>query len=50
MTHGVTVNLTVTQLDAVKGRLGQQVTFTAVGVPFSIAEEQHLMSVADARL
>jgi hypothetical protein len=26
------------------------VTFTAIGVPFSIAQEQHLMSVADGRL
>jgi hypothetical protein len=34
----------------VKGRLGQQVTFTAVGVPFSIALEQHVMSVAAGRL
>ncbi len=50
VTHGVTVNLTVTELVAVRGRLGQQVTFTAVGVPFSIALEKHLMSVADGRL
>jgi len=50
VTHGVTVNLTITQLVAVKGRLGQQVTFTAVGVPFSIALEQHVMSVAAGRL
>ena len=44
------MNLTVTQLDAVKGRLGQQLTFTAVGVPFSIAQEQHLMAVAAGKL
>ena len=50
VTHGVTLNFTATQLLAVKGRLGQQVTFTAVGAPFSIAEEQHLMSVAVGRL
>ncbi|MGD0749449.1 MAG: hypothetical protein ABSB68_16745 [Acidimicrobiales bacterium] len=50
VTHGVTVNLTVTQLDAVKGRLGQQLTFTAIGVPFSIAQQQHLMSVAAGKL
>ena len=50
VTNGVTVNLTVTQLDAVKGRLGQQLTFTAVGVPFSIAQEQHLMAVAAGKL
>ncbi len=49
-THGVTVNVTVTQLFAVKGRLGQQVTFTSVGAPFSIALEQHLTSVAVGRL
>ncbi|MGO8825884.1 MAG: hypothetical protein ACLQU9_11680 [Acidimicrobiales bacterium] len=50
VTHGVTLNFTATQLYAVKGRLGQQVMFTAVGAPFSIAEEQHLMSVAVGRL
>jgi hypothetical protein len=50
VTNGVTVNLTVTQLDAVKGRLGQQLTFTAVGVPFSIAQQQHLMAVAAGKL
>ncbi len=50
VTHGVTLNFTATQLLAVKGRLGQQVMFTAVGVSFSIAEEQHLMSVALGRL
>jgi len=46
----VTVNLTVTQFVAVKGRLGQQVTFTAIGVPFTIAEEQHLVATAVGRL
>jgi hypothetical protein len=50
VTHGVTVNLTVTQFVAVKGRLGQQVTFTAIGVPFTIAEEQHLVATAVGRL
>ena len=49
-THGVTVNVTVTQLFSVKGRLGQQVTFTSIGVPFSIPLEQHLTSVAVGRL
>jgi hypothetical protein len=50
LTHGITVNVTVTQLVTVKGRLGHQVTFTSVGDPFSIALEQHIMSVAAARL
>jgi hypothetical protein len=45
VTNGVTVNITVTQLFAIKGRLGQQITFTSVGVPFSIPAEQ-LMSAA----
>jgi hypothetical protein len=34
----------------VKGRFGHQVMFTAVGAPFSILLEQHLMAVAAARL
>jgi hypothetical protein len=45
-----TVNLTVTQLDTVKGRLGHQVTFTAVGEPFSLALEKQIMTVAVRRL
>jgi hypothetical protein len=49
-TQGTTVNVTVTNLFAVKGRLGQQITFTAVGTPFSIALERHLASVAVSRL
>ena len=49
-TNGVTVNLTVTQVFAVKGRLGQQVSFTSVGSPFSIGLEQHLSAVAVAGL
>ena len=48
--HGVTLNLTVTQVFAVKGRLGHQITYTSVGVPFSIALEQRLTSVAAGRL
>lgn len=50
LTHGITVNVTVTQLETVRGRLGHQVTFTSVGSPFSIALEQHIMSVAAGRL
>jgi len=50
VTRNLTVNFTVTELFAVRGRLGQQLMFTAAGVPFSIAEEQHLMSVAVGRL
>ncbi len=50
VTRNLTVNFTVTDLFAVRGRLGQQLMFTAAGVPFSIVEEQHLMSVAVGRL
>jgi len=49
-TRGVTVNLTVTQLFAVKGVLGQQVTFTSIGTAFSIPLEQQIASVAFGRL
>jgi hypothetical protein len=49
-THGETLNLTTTQLYAVKGRLGQQVTFTSVGTPFSIPQEQRIMTAAVGRL
>ena len=49
-THGLTVNVIDTELFAVKGRLGQQVIFTAIGTPFSVALEQHLTSVAVGRL
>jgi hypothetical protein len=48
--HGITVNVTSTELFAVKGRFGHEVTFTAVGAPFSIPVEQHIMSVAAGRL
>jgi hypothetical protein len=48
--HGVTVNVTVTELFAVKGRLGQQITFTSSGEPFSIGLQQHLAAVALRRL
>jgi hypothetical protein len=49
-TRGVTVNLTVTSVFAVKGRLGHQITFTSIGLPFSISLEQHLSSIAVGRL
>jgi hypothetical protein len=49
-TQGVTLNVTVTQLDTVKGRLGNQATFTAIGAPFSISLEKQIMSVAAGRL
>ena len=48
--RGVTVNVTTTELFAVKGRLGHQITFTSSGEPFSIGLEQHLASVAVTRL
>jgi hypothetical protein len=50
LTHGVTVNITVTQLFAIKGRLGQQITFTGVGEPFSIPVVQHISAAAVQRL
>ena len=49
-TRGVTLNVTVTQLIAVKGRLGHQVSFTAVGSPFSLALEKQIMAVASRQL
>lgn len=49
-THGEVVNVTVTQLFSVKGRFGQEVTCTALGEPFSISLEKHLVTVGAARL
>ncbi len=49
-TRGVTVNVTVTQLSAVKGLYGQQITFTAIGDPFSIPLEQRITASAVGRL
>ncbi|MFZ0250808.1 MAG: hypothetical protein WAL61_12760 [Acidimicrobiales bacterium] len=48
--QGVTLNVTVTQLVTVKGRLGHQVTFTSVGAPFSMALQRQIMAVAAKRL
>ena len=48
--QGVTLNVTVTQLITIKGRLGHQVTFSSAGTPFSLAMEQQIMKVAAARL
>jgi hypothetical protein len=48
--QGVTLNVTVTQLITMKGRLGHQVTFSSAGTPFSLAMEQQIMKVAAARL
>ena len=50
LTHGGTVNITVTQLFAIKGRLGQQITFTGVGAPFSIPLEQQVSARAVQKL
>jgi hypothetical protein len=50
VTHGVTVNITVTQLFAINGRFGQQITFTGVGEPFAIPLEQQISSAAVRRL
>jgi hypothetical protein len=49
-TQGQTLNVTVTELIVVKGRLGHQVTFTSAGAPFSLALEQQIMKVAAERL
>jgi hypothetical protein len=49
-TRGVTVNVTATEVFAVKGVLGQQVTFTSFGAPFSIAAEQRITAAAVRRL
>jgi hypothetical protein len=48
--HGVTVNVTSTELFAAKGRLTQQITFTSANEPFSIGLEQLLAAVAVGRL
>jgi hypothetical protein len=48
--HGQTVNITVTQLFAVKGRLGQQIVFTSIGPSFPIATEQRIAAAAVQRL
>lgn len=50
LNHGVTVNITVTQLFAIKGRLGQQIVFTSIGDAFPIATEQHIAATAVQRL
>jgi hypothetical protein len=50
LTHGQTVNITVTQLFAVKGRLGQQIVFTSIGPSFPIATEQRIAKAAVERL
>ncbi len=50
VSHGVTVNITVTQLFAIKGRLGQQITFTSLGEPWSISAAQHISAAAIQRL
>ncbi len=49
-TDGEIVNITVTQLFAIKGRLGQQMTFTSIGQPFSITTTQHISAEAIQRL
>jgi hypothetical protein len=48
--NGEIVNITVTQLFAIKGRLGQQITFTSLGQPFSITATQHISTEAIQRL
>jgi hypothetical protein len=50
VTHGQTVNITVTQLFAVKGRLGQQIVFTSIGPSFPIATEERIAAAAVQRL
>ena len=46
----MTVNITVTQLFAVKGRLGQQIVFTSFGPSFPIGTEQRIAAAAVERL
>ena len=46
----MTVNITVTQLFAVKGRLGQQIVFTSFGPCFPIGTEQRIAAAAVERL
>jgi hypothetical protein len=48
--QGIAINYNVTQLLVVKGRLGHQVIFTAVGTPFSVALEQQIMVMAARQL
>ena len=48
--QGVTLNVTVTQLVTVKGRLGHQVTFTVGGRTVLLALEQQIMTVAARQL
>lgn len=50
ISRGGTVNITVTQLFAIKGRLGQQITFTSIGSSFPIATEQRIAAAAVQRL
>jgi len=50
VTRGGTENITVTQLFAVKGRLGQQMVFTSFGPSFPIPTEQHIATAAVDRL
>jgi hypothetical protein len=50
ISHGQTVNITVTQLFAIKGRLGQQIVFTSIGPSFPIATEQRIAAAAVQRL
>jgi hypothetical protein len=48
--QGIAINYNVTQLLMVKGRLGHQVIFTAVGTPFALALERQIMAVAARQL
>jgi hypothetical protein len=48
--QGVAINFNVTELFVVKGLLGHQVEFTAVGTPFSLGLEQQIMAVAARQL
>jgi hypothetical protein len=50
VSRGQTVNITVTQLFAIKGRLGQQMVFTSIGPSFPIATEQRIAAAAVQRL
>lgn len=48
--QGVTVQVTATEVLAVKGNLAQELAFDGAGTPFPAGLEKHLVSVAASRL
>jgi hypothetical protein len=47
--QGITANSSVSVVSIVRGKLGSQVSFTSVGLPFPVSLERHLVSVASGR-